>query len=289
MTAFGRGETISELGHFLVEIQSVNRKHLEVVIYLPKEFLQLDPKLRKIISRRIGRGRVSIYLAPELNPAERDMIKLNTPLAKQLKDAYEKLQRDLGYENAKVDFSLIAKNKEIIAVSEKTTDVKRYWNLVKEATEKALDELIAMKTAEGESIKKDFINRLQKIKKIVSSIEKYAPDAIKKYRHKLKEKIATVSRDMPNNEEKILREIAIFADKVDITEELTRMKSHIAQFHKYINSNKPIGRTLDFLVQEMHRELNTTSSKSFDISISNLVVKGKSELEKIREQVQNIE
>lgn len=289
MTAFGRSEHADELGSFLVEIQSVNRKHLEVDINLPRELGQLEPHVRKRLSGALGRGRVSCYVGARLAPGQAQTVEPNEPLARMVKESYEQLRDSLGYSQP-IPFDLIARTKEVLTFRNSGGDVERFWPVIEAALEAALEQLIAMKLAEGEAMHKDIQTRLGAILEHVTAIEVVGPAAAERYRERLTERLNELAAELVDNEERIVREAAILADKLDITEELVRLRSHVEQFRSYLESDATsVGRTLEFLTQEMHRELNTVGNKSSEAEITNRVVLAKSELEKIREQVQNVE
>ncbi len=289
MTAFGRGEAIDELGHFIVEIQSVNRKHLEVDINLPRELGQLDPQVRSRVNGALGRGKVTCTLCARLAPGQAHNVEPNEALAHMIKASYEQLRQALGYDEP-VKFDAIARNKEVLTHNNHVGDPGIFWPPVGAALNSALAQLTAMKTAEGQVITDDFRQRLDAIAGHVDAIEQAAPHAVERYRARLGERLRELAIELVDNEDRLVREAAILAEKLDITEEIVRLRSHVEQFRAYLGSDEvSVGRTLEFLTQEMHRELNTIGSKSQELDITNRVVLAKSELEKIREQVRNVE
>jgi uncharacterized protein (TIGR00255 family) len=287
MTAFGRAEHRTRKGRFSVEIQSLNRKYREIFISLPRIFSHFEPRVRKAIEDTLLRGKVSVNVSVELDPGSVNLVRPNVGLARSLLKSYRTLAEELGF-NKEIDFSYIVRNREVIENVEELEKPEEFWPHLEKALQKAIREILKMKKTEGREIATDFRARLQNIAGSLSGIRKNARDAVGKYRKRLMERIRDVANHL-ENEEKILREVAIYADRTDITEEITRLRSHIKQFGAYMRSSDPVGRTLDFLVQEMHRETNTIGAKSSDLDIANSVVVIKSELEKIREQVQNVE
>jgi uncharacterized protein (TIGR00255 family) len=288
MTAFGRGQSHGENEDFLVEIHSVNHRRLEVVVNIPGELTEFDPPLRKLIGAALSRGRISLFVSVQPAYDRGNAVRLNTDMARQLKKAYDQLRTSLGYEG-EVDFSIIASRPDLIVPGSPAADPKSRWTALNAAAKTALDELLAMKKIEGENLRKGFDQSLHELEKIVASVEELAPVALQKHIQRLKERVREATSELPDNEDRVLREIAIFADKLDVSEELARLKSHIAQFRSFMDEPKPSGRTMDFLVQEMNREINTIGAKADDLTVSKMVVRGKTELEKIREQAQNIE
>ncbi len=287
MTAFGRGEVKNKKGRFSVEIQCVNRKYLEVAPSLPRQFSLFEPGIRKVIGGKIARGKVSVYVNVELNPETVTLVRANTGLAKAIHRAYNEMAEELGFKK-EVELSHILRNREVIEYVQRLDKVEQFWIPIKKAIEKALRETEKMKVAEGKAICEDFAGRLETMRKALFRTKRNSKRAVTKYRKRLIQRIKELSNGVLDKDDKVLREVAIYADRTDITEEITRLQSHLKQFEGYEKSNKPVGRTLDFLVQEMHREANTIASKSSDIQITKDIVIIKSELEKIREQVQNI-
>ena len=288
MTAFGRGQSLCEKEDFLAEIHCVNSKRLEIVITLPGELTEFDPRLRKIIAGVISRGRVSVFISCQPGYDRGRVFRVDAALAKQLKSAYDELRKLLGYEGD-ADFSIIASRQDLITADTAPADPENRWLAIHSAVEAALSRLVAMKEAEGKNLKAVFEEGLAEVDKIVQTIEKEAPASLDKHVEKLKARIREVSSELPDNHERILREIVILADKLDVSEEIARLKSHIGQFRAVMDDEKPCGRTMDFIVQEMNREINTIGSKADDLVTSKMVVRAKAELEKIREQGHNIE
>ena len=288
MTSFGKGVCDTEKGRFVVEVQSLNRKFLEVNVNFPKGYALLEPEIRKQVSKSIKRGKVNIYLSVDYHPASTSLLSVNMALAEQLVNAYRGLKEKLGLAG-EVDLSMVAQNRDIIKLDEEALASEEYWAGIRTALEEALGNAESMRVAEGKEIEQDFRTRLESIAKRVENIDKLAPEAVGKFQQRLMDRVQAVAENTDGLDDRIRQEIAIFAEKADISEEIVRLMSHIKQFLNFLQVNDAVGRSLEFLVQEMNREVNTIGSKSSNVTISNLVVDIKSELEKIREQVQNIE
>jgi uncharacterized protein (TIGR00255 family) len=289
MTGFGRYEKAFSFGRVIVEVHSVNRKYFEASIFLPKEILRFDVTIRKWLSQNIARGNVSlrVYIIPQVNDSASFLP--SKELLTILKDKWTHLLHDIGLDDKQIDIDfLLQQNKQFF--SSQDIDEKIYEEALKEGVSSAVAALDVMRKDEGKIIVEDFKARTKVIDTILKEIESITPQFVEKYRDKLKAKLIELLPEQLDNDDRIFREAAIFAEKVDIAEEILRFKSHLYQFNKLIDeANSSIGRKLDFLLQEMNREINTIASKSFNDAIATYVVTVKSELEKIREQVQNIE
>lgn len=287
MTGFGRALIDAPFGKLIVEIQSVNRKHLELFVSMPKDYSRFEHEIRKWISEAITRGQVSvrIYLTPSADQFGHFLPDLS--MLKQLKEGWEEIARNLGYEAKAIDLPFLMQNIPPLSKQEiaRDEDLESF----KMATTEALTALLQMKRKEGQALVHDIQKRLGSMEHSLAEIEKLSPDTVSKMKKKLHDRIVEAAPNLAEADERVMREIAIFAEKVDIAEEITRFRSHLVQFHELLKEKAAIGRKMDFLVQEMGREINTIGSKSLESKISHLVVEVKSELEKIREQIQNIE
>jgi len=288
MTAFGRGQSHGQNEDYLVEIHSVNSRRLEIVINIPVGLTEFDPRLRKLIAGSISRGRVAVSISCQPVPNRGEALRLDTEMARDIKRAYDDLMKSLGYEG-QVSFSLIASRHDLLTPVKPPADPEVRWAGLKAAAEKALAQLLAMKEAEAKNLRGDFEEDLADLEQMVASIAELAPASLETRKEILQTRITEASPDLDDNQDRFAREIAILADKLDISEELTRLKSHIAQFRSLLEDVEPCGRTIDFVIQEMNREINTIGAKANDLMISRLVVRGKTELQKLREQAQNIE
>ena len=289
MTGFGRGEYKDDNYQFLVECKTINHKYADINIRLPRKLSFLEDKARILVKDYIKRGRVDLYIKLDLLGSEDVNLKFDEELAtqyvsilKQIKDKFD-LVDDISVMN-------IAKFPDVIKTEEKEDDEDKLWSMLKVALENALLKLKEMRSEEGKKLAEDIQNRCDLLKNYIEDIEKYSYNVVIDYKEKLKNRISDMLED-PSiiDESRLAQEVAIYADKSSITEEIVRFKSHIEQLKNTVVKNESIGRKIDFLIQEMNRETNTIGSKSSDLNITSLVVEVKSELEKIREQIQNIE
>lgn len=289
MTGFGRGEYKDDNYQFLVECKTINHKYADINIRLPRKLSFLEDKARILVKDYIKRGRVDLYIKLDLLGSEDVNLKFDEELAtqyvsilKQIKDKFD-LVDDISVMN-------IAKFPDVIKTEEKEDDEDKLWSMLKVALENSLLKLKEMRSEEGKKLAEDIQNRCDLLKNYIEDIEKYSYNVVIDYKEKLKNRISDMLED-PSiiDESRLAQEVAIYADKSSITEEIVRFKSHIEQLKNTVVKNESIGRKIDFLIQEMNRETNTIGSKSSDLNITNLVVEVKSELEKIREQIQNIE
>lgn len=289
MTAFGRSRVNYPLGHFLVEIQSVNKKYLDITVSLPKELSRFENDVKKWIGTKINRGLVNVKISARFENSSPVSVKANSALALQIVDAWKELADDLSIPKD-ISINLLSQYEDILIFDANIQNEEEHRKALKQAVEQAMADFIKMREAEGAELVYDISSRLSLLKELIDQIELKTPDASKKYRQKLMERIQELLSGSAENEERVLREVAVFAEKVDVSEELVRFRSHMKQFEELMASNQEsVGRTLDFLLQELNREANTIGSKSMDAAVSQFVVKIKSELEKIREQIQNLE
>ena len=289
MTGFGRGEYKNDNYHFIVECRTINHKYADINIRLPRKISFLEDKIRSVVKDYIKRGRVDLYIKLDLIGSEDVNLKFDEKLAtqyvnilKNIKSTFE-LQDDITVMN-------IAKFPDVIKSEEKEEDEDLLWSMLKESLQDALLRLKDMRSEEGIKLANDIDMRCDLLNNYIEEIEKYSYNVVNDYKERLKNRITEILDD-PSlvDETRLAQEVAIYADKCSITEEIVRFRSHINQLKNAIHKNESIGRKIDFLIQEMNRETNTIGSKSSDLNITNLVVEVKSELEKIREQIQNIE
>lgn len=291
MTAYGRATVVAPLGRFSVELQSVNRKHLEINTFLPSELIRYDGDIKKWIAEAIGRGQVSVRVSAAFEQNCPLKVMPNLALAKQVKSAWEALAQDLGLSlDSKQLTTILSRTDDILLYDADIEEEGAYRKILQEAAEAALSELIAMKITEGKALHADIATRINLLENYINEIAAKAPGATDRYRVKLLERIQEVLGASIENEERVLREVCVYAEKVDIAEELTRFNSHLQQARTLLEADVAnVGKTLEFLVQEFNREANTIGSKSSDVDITRAVVGIKTELERIREQIQNIE
>lgn len=289
MTGFGRGEYKDDNYQFLVECKTINHKYADINIRLPRKLSFLEDKARILVKDYIKRGRVDLYIKLDLVGSEDVNLKFDEKLASEyvnilnnIKDTFN-LQDDITVMN-------IAKFPDIIKSEEKEEDEDLLWLMLRDALNDCLVKLKDMRVEEGLKLANDIDMRCDLLKDYIEQIENYSYNVVNEYKEKLNGRIADILEN-PSlvDENRLAQEVAIYADKCSITEEIVRFKSHIIQLKKAIHKDESIGRKIDFLIQEMNRETNTIGSKSSDLNITNLVVEVKSELEKIREQIQNIE
>ncbi len=290
MTAYGRASRVTSFGSWVVEIHSVNRKMLDLHIYLPRELLSLDIPIRKYLAESIHRGQVTVRITPQREDKTSAAITscVFEPL-KSLKSSWDSTAKALGYDPDRVvtlEFLVSQLNQSTTSIVADPSNVEKE---LLQILDEALKGFHEMRVREGNILEKDIVERCRLIESSLRTMKTCSEGSIAVYRDKLTEKLKEAAID--GLDERLAKEVVLFADRIDITEELTRLKSHLEQFDETLKASSPkgIGRTLDFLVQEMGREINTIASKSNDMEISKEFVITKSELEKIREQIQNIE
>jgi uncharacterized protein (TIGR00255 family) len=288
MTGYGRGDADHAGTKFSVELNSVNRKQSDIVINLPRDLAALEPRIRQAINEKISRGRMNVVVGLHQGANGAAALALDTALARSYHDAMLTLQKELSAPG-EITIGTILQAPGVMRSPEQSVDADDAWPTVQRALITALGELIKMREREGKHLAKDLIHRLKVLRQEIKAIRALYPEVVKKYRSALLERIQKAGLDLPIEDERLLKEVTIFADRSDISEELTRLESHLAQFAHHLRKNEPVGRTLEFITQEIFRELNTLGAKSNDAGISRHVVACKSELEKIREQIQNLE
>jgi len=288
MTGFGRGEAYGESKKFTVELKSVNHRFCEVILRLPRNMVSLEDRARRLIQSRISRGRIDGYFSVEECSEQEPVVKVDKALAASYYKAMEELKVTLGLTDP-VTIQHLINLPGLLVLAEPEEEVETWWPVISQAIEQALDSLMEMRLAEGKQLKMDLIRRLERIAEINGQIKARAPEVVTEYHERLLQRIREWLPDIPLDQNRLAMEVAIFAERSNITEEVVRLASHISQFRELLEKGSPVGRKLDFLIQEMNREINTIASKAPDIEISQMVVEVKSELEKMREQVQNIE
>lgn len=289
MTGYGRGESCAAGRKFIVELKSVNNRFCEVILRQPKTLSQIEDKIKKRIQERVARGRVDGYISIEETGETTPEVKVDKALAVAYHKAMEELRGCLGISEA-ISIKDIIALPNVITLEQPAENVDEWLAAIEQATDQALDGLLAMRQTEGERLTADILQRAAAIKRLmVEDVAARAPLVVQEYRDKLSQRLAEWLTGGVIDEARLAAEVAIFAERADIAEEIVRLQSHLQQLEQILTEGGPVGRKLDFLVQEMNREINTIGSKANDLVITNAVVNAKSELEKIREQVQNIE
>lgn len=295
MTGFGRGEYNDDNFTFVIEMKTVNHRYNEVAIRLPRFLNALEDKIRKTILNTVSRGRVDVFITADYTNSEGCRVKVDKALALAYHEALREVCEVVGYPETKLleqaEIMYISRCPEVISAKEGYFDVEKLWPKILLAIESALANLIAMRETEGANIQNDLAARADLIAAKLEIVEERAPQVVLEYDKRLGERINDLLQDCGQGvePERLIQEVAIFADRVNVTEEIVRLKSHLKQFKVMLQSVQPVGRKMDFLIQEFNREANTIASKANDFSITQVVVEIKGEIEKIREQVQNIE
>ncbi len=288
MTGFGRAQETVDGMTVTVELKSVNHRYFEFTAKVPRTYGFLEEKLKSFLNARVSRGKMECYVSIE-NLEESDMeVIVNPSLAKGYVDALRTLSETFGL---KEDYSAIsiAKFPDVLTLRKAPADEEKIWNAVQKVTELAVERFVTMRETEGEKLRADILSKADTILEHVAFVESRSPQTVREYHEKLRQRMEELLENTQVDEQRLLTEAAIFADKVAVDEETVRLRSHISQLREFLNADEPIGRKLDFLVQEMNRESNTIGSKAQDVEIAKRVIAIKAEVEKIREQVQNIE
>ncbi len=288
MTGFGSSEVNNEIFYGKIDIKSLNHKYLDVQVKGPREFFALEEKIRKQVSKKIARGRVEIRLGLQFTEKSYKRACLNSILVQDYMEGLQEIRRMTG-ESEQPIMPLVFKLPEVFTLEQESMDEELLWQNIEAGLEKALNELVSMKKREGEEMKHDIENSRDKLEKVVEDIENLKERSSEKVAHRLREHLQELLNTQGIDESRIIQETALHAEKANIDEELVRMKSHLKQIKEVCNDAPPQGKKLDFVTQEMNREINTIASKSSDENISRLVIEAKSLIEKIREQVQNVE
>ena len=288
MTGFGNGEILKDDLIYRVEISSVNRKQADIVINLPRELVSLETRIRKIVKKSISRGRVIVNIHVKASSSEGGVLNVNEDLAQQYYLALEKLESKLNNESLRKNFDPMRAN-GVITFGVNLPEPDHAWSIIEGTVSEAIKNLIQMRLDEGAYLKADLESRLNIMRSNLDLISKRSSKVVEYHRENLFKRLSASGLDLNLDDERVVKEIGIFAERCDISEEITRLQSHFIQSEKYFNSEEAVGRPLDFLVQEISRELNTIGSKANDAEIAQIIVETKTELEKIREQVQNVE
>ena len=289
MTGFGRCELSDGERKFTVEMKGVNHRYLDVNIRMPKKLNFFETSIRSLLKQSVSRGKVDIFITYEDLSEGQAVLKYNASLAKEYMESLREMEEQFGLEND-VRVSTLSRYPEVLTMEEQALDEEEIWNCLKKAMEGAISQFVETRTLEGENLLRDIIDKLDGMAEMVEFIEVRSPKIIAEYREKLEEKVRELLADTQIDDSRIAAEVVIFADKICTDEEVVRLKSHISHMKDVLLSDEAgIGRKLDFIAQEMYREANTILSKANDLEVSNRGIDLKTEIEKVREQIQNIE
>lgn len=288
MTGFGRGESQGENKEFLVEIKSVNHRYCDVFIKMPRLLSPLEDRVREAVSRSLSRGKIDVFVSFDDYGQDSKNVLIDEALAGAYIKAVGVLRDKYGLADD-ISVSLVSRFPDILKVEKAEEDLEKLWELLKVALDNAINALIEMRRNEGEELRNNLKERTNYMEEVVKGISLRAPEVVKEYKQKLENRIKELMEQKTIDESRLAMEVAIFADRCSIDEEIVRLGSHIGQMREALDMGQPVGRKLDFLVQEMNREINTIGSKANDLAITKEVLELKSELEKMREQIQNIE
>lgn len=288
MTGYGRGEHIAEDRKFTIELKSVNHRYNDISIKLPRSLASLEDKIKKHIMKQVFRGKTDVYIGFETFALDDVEVKLNETLAQAYVGKLKILQQNLGLEGGSF-LDLAAKFPDVISIDKPQKDEKVIWEALLPALDEAVTKFVAMRQTEGEALKRDILTKAERIKTLTAEVKERSPLVVDEYREKLNNRLKDLLGGIDVDPQRIATEVAVFADRGCVDEEITRLESHLVQLADILEKGGQVGRKLDFLVQEMNRESNTIASKANDIQIVQATIELKSEIEKIREQIQNLE
>lgn len=288
MTGYGSAKGPVEGQEITVELKSVNNRYLDCSVRLPRNFLFAEDTVKQAVSAGVSRGKVDVFVSAQASQDSGTVVSVNEELARGYRDAVARIAETLGLESGLNAFSL-ARFPDVLTVERRELNKDKAAAALSEITAKAVEEFNAMREREGERLRRDMLGKLETIEGLVSVVEERSPQTVKEYRERLEARLRDILADRSLDEQRVITEAAIFADRTAVDEETVRLRSHIAQFRTMLEEGSPIGRKMDFLVQEFNRESNTIGSKCSDASLAKVVVDLKSEIEKIREQLQNVE
>ena len=288
MTGYGSAKGSVEGQEITVELKSVNNRYLDCSVRLPRNFLFAEDTVKQAVSAGVSRGKVDVFVSAQASQDSGTVVSVNEELARGYRDAVARIAETPGLESGLNAFSL-ARFPDVLTVERRELNKDKAAAALSEITAKAVKEFNAMREREGERLRRDMLGKLETIEGLVSVVEERSPQTVKEYRERLEARLRDILADRSLDEQRVITEAAIFADRTAVDEETVRLRSHIAQFRTMLEEGSPIGRKMDFLVQEFNRESNTIGSKCSDASLAKVVVDLKSEIEKIREQLQNVE
>ncbi|SHJ55876.1 TIGR00255 family protein [Anaerocolumna jejuensis DSM 15929] len=288
MTGFGRCERADAERKVVVEMKAVNHRYLDINIKIPKKLSFYEAGIRSILKKYISRGKVDVFISYEEHQENSVCVKYNEAIAKEYHDNLKKMADTFGIKDD-ITASILSSYPEVFTLEEEQSDEQEIWHLIEEAVTGACAQMVESRSQEGENLKKDLSDKLKGMLKVVYTIEGYAPQILIEYREKLRGKVEELLGDTMIDESILATEVTVYADKICVDEETVRLKSHIENMLLCLNQGEEVGRRLDFIAQEMNREANTILSKANNIDITNMAIDLKTEIEKIREQIQNIE
>ena len=288
MTGFGRCEISEAERKFTIELKGVNHRYLDVNIRMPKKLNFFEASIRNLLKKYAQRGKVDIFITYEDFSENQVSLKYNETLAEEYLKYFKQMEEKFSLEND-IRVSTLSRYPEVLTMEEQMMDEEEIWNVLEKALEGAFSQFVSTRVTEGEALKKDLLAKLDDMLVLVDKVEKRSPEIVVEYREKLEEKVKDLLADTQIEESRIASEVVIFADKICTDEETVRLRSHIAHMKDTLESAEGIGRKLDFIAQEMNREANTILSKANDLEVSNYAIDLKTGIEKVREQIQNIE
>jgi uncharacterized protein (TIGR00255 family) len=288
MTGYGRSEVQNAQLHLVVEARSVNHRYLDISLRYPRLYAPLEARMKQLVSTHFARGRIDIKIVEQAGRAGQRTLVLDQELARQYYRALQQLQETLCLPGT-IDLSMLLNLRDLLNIEEASEDVEEVWDFIASGLDGALQALKKMRQQEGEFLRRDFQERMQAIQHHIAAVRARVPAVVMEYRQRLEQRVQDLFQQFSLDADRLAQEAILFAERTDITEELIRLESHLQAFDGLLASSGSVGRKSDFLLQEMHREVNTIASKSNDAAISQQVVEIKSELERMREQIQNVE
>lgn len=288
MTGFGRCEIVTKERKLIVEIKAVNHRYCDISIKMPKKLGFFEAGIRTLLKEYIGRGKVDVFITYEDYTENKVCIKYNKDIAKEYMDHFSRMEQEFQLEND-IKVSQLSRYPEVFTLEERTIDEKELWGILETGLKTAVEKFVETRILEGNHLKEDILIKLEGMEKLVDYIEERSPEIVSEYRKKITNKVQELLGDTKIDESILATEITIFADKICVDEEMVRLRSHIQNMKTTLEETDSIGRKLDFISQEMNREANTILSKGNDLALSNKAIDLKTEIEKVREQIQNIE
>jgi len=288
MTGYGRAEICEDGRKITVEIKSVNHRYCEISTRMPKKMSFYDSAVRQLVKKYVNRGKIDVYISLQDDSEGASIVKYNSAIAKEYYSYLKQMSEDLGIAE-EISVASISRMPEVLTLEESESDQEKTWELLEKTVNEACVNFVETRTAEGRHLKEDIFSKLDGMLDMVSKIEKRSPEMMAAYRQKLTDRLNEVLSDTNLSEQLIAAELILYADKTCVDEETVRLRTHVENMKKTLDSGENVGRKLDFLAQEMNREANTTLSKANDIEVSEIAINLKTEIEKIREQIQNIE